>query len=78
MKEMKPLERLIKAREEMGLTQEEFAKLVDLSRPMLSHYERGYSIPPLPVAYRIAKVLNASIEQIFFGKNVQKMNNRPA
>jgi len=78
MKELKPNSALINARKELGLNQEEFAKRAKLSRPMLSHIERGASTPSLPVAYRIAKAANKSIEEIFFVRNARKMSVRGA
>lgn len=69
---------LVKARKGLGLNQEEFAKRAKLSRPMLSNIERGAAIPSLPVAYRIAKTANLSIEEIFFNRNARKMSKQGA
>ncbi len=76
-KDLKPLPNLINARNEKGLSQEGLAKKAKVSRPMLSNIERGYALPSLPVAYRIAKVLDKPMEHLFFNKNVQKLN-KPA
>lgn len=73
-----PLYTLIKARKNLGLNQEEFAKRAKLSRPMLSHIERGASLPSLPVAYRISKAANMTIEEIFCARNARKMNIKGA
>jgi putative transcriptional regulator len=73
-KELKPLPNLIKARNEKGYTQEQLAKKSKVSRPLLCNIERGYALPSLPVAYRIAKVLKKPIEHLFFNDNVQKLN----
>lgn len=78
MHELKPLTPLIKARKSLGLNQEEFSKRAKISRPMLSNIERGAAYPSLPVAYRIAKVANMSIEEIFFGRKAQKMSKKGA
>ena len=78
MQELRPLVSLVKARKGLGLNQEEFAKRAKLSRPMLSHIERGASIPSLPVAYRIAKAANMTIEEIFFARNARKMSIKGA
>lgn len=78
MSKFTPLDKLIKAREEKGLTQEQLAKLADISRQNLSHIERGASLPSLAVAFRISKALNKSIEQIFFSKKAQSMSNKSA
>ncbi len=74
MTDLVPLNNLIMARKEAGLTQDELAEKVQISRAMLSNIERGYTLPSLPVAYRIAKVLNCSIEYLFFNENAHKMN----
>ncbi|MEK3717970.1 helix-turn-helix domain-containing protein [Paenibacillus sp. FSL R7-0333] len=73
-KDLKPLPNLIKARNEIGYTQEQLAKKSKVSRPLLCNIERGYALPSLPVAYRIAKVLKKPIEHLFFNDNVQKLN----
>lgn len=73
-KDLKPLPNLVKARNEKGYTQEELAKKSKVSRPLLCNIERGYALPSLPVAFRIAKVLNKPIEHLFFNDNVQKLN----
>lgn len=78
MLDLKPLDPLVKARKALGLNQEEFAKRAKLSRPMLSHIERGAAQPSLDVAYRIAKVANLSIEEIFFTRNARKMSRKGA
>lgn len=78
MSKFKPRKRLIDAREKLGLTQEQFAKKIKLSRPMLSHIERGASLPSLPVAYRIAKTLDEPIEYIFFNCNARKTSEKSA
>lgn len=74
MKELKPLINLSNARKQKDLTQDQLAKKAKLSRQMLSNIERGYSLPSLPVAYRIAKVLGSTMEHIFFNRNAQKMS----
>lgn len=73
-KELKPLPNLINSRIEKGLTQEKLAKKAKVSRPLLCNIERGYALPSLPVAYRIAKALDKPMEHLFFNKNVQKLN----
>lgn len=65
-KELTPLAKLIDARKEMNLTQEEFAKKAGISRSLYSNIERGEYMPSLKNAYRIAKVAKKSIEHLFF------------
>lgn len=78
MKELKPLDKLVKARKEKNWTQDVLAKKAKISRPFLSHIERGYATATLPVAYRIAKALDMSIEELFFARNVRKTNIKTA
>jgi putative transcriptional regulator len=75
MKELKPLTNLINARKKFNMVQDDLAKKAKLSRSMLSNIERGYALPSLEVAYRIAKTLNSTIEHIFFDRKAQKMSN---
>ncbi|MHA1732655.1 MAG: helix-turn-helix transcriptional regulator [Promethearchaeota archaeon] len=57
--------RLREFRKERRLTQEEFGRLVGVSRETISSLERGKYNPSLPLAFKIARVLNVSIEEIF-------------
>lgn len=63
---------LIQARKQVGLTQEELAREVLISRAYLSNIEKGKHTPSLEVAYKICKCLEKSIEEIFFNHNVRK------
>ncbi|MCG5251591.1 helix-turn-helix transcriptional regulator [Brevibacillus agri] len=74
MKKLAPRQNLIKSRKDRGMTQDDLAAMANLSRAMLSNIERGYTLPSLPTAYRIAKVLKRSIEYLFFEDNAQKMS----
>lgn len=47
------------------LTQEELAKLADVRRETISHIEKGRYNLSLLLAWRIAKALQSSIEEIF-------------
>lgn len=75
MKELVPLIALTKKRESLGYTQEQLAVKAKISRPLLSNIERGYADPSLKVAGRIAKSLQATVDEIFFARKVRKMNN---
>lgn len=78
MNDLKPRKRLIKARRKLGMTQDDLAKKAKMSRPMLSHIERGYALPSLPVAYRISKIVGEPIEFIFFNSNARKSSEKTA
>ena len=49
------------------LSQEKLAKSCGFSNTTLSAYENGKKIPSLATAARIAKELNVSIEQLYYG-----------
>jgi putative transcriptional regulator len=52
-------------REKRNLTQEALAEKVDVTRQTILFLEKGKYNPSLRLAYRIAKVLNSMIEEIF-------------
>ena len=52
-------------REKRNLTQEALAEKVDVTRQTILFLEKGKYNPSLRLAYRIAKVLNAKIEDVF-------------
>lgn len=74
MNDLKPLVKLIKTRESKGLTQSELAKKANISRPLIANIERGYASPSLKNAYKIAKALDSTIDEIFFAKRARKTN----
>ena len=47
-------------REDAGIKQEELARVICISQPMLSQYERGYKLPSLAVLARIADALGTT------------------
>ena len=55
-------ENLLKWRERRGMTQQELADAVGVSRPMIAQMERGTKCVSLQLAAQIAKVLECSIE----------------
>lgn len=65
--------RLIALREEKGCSLEELAKHVDITKSVLSKYERGLHIPGLMAAKRIADFFNVSIDYIT--GNSEERNN---
>ncbi|MCP3967168.1 MAG: helix-turn-helix transcriptional regulator [Lentisphaerae bacterium] len=56
--------RLIHLRKEKGLTQEELAKEINVSRVNLSYYENGQTMPRKKVLDKIAKVLNCKVADL--------------
>mgnify|MGYP001559146511 FL=1 len=53
-------------RAERRLSQEDLAKLVDVSRQTINAIEREKYDPSLPLALKIAKVFQKRVEEIFF------------
>jgi len=52
-------------REKRNLTQEALAEKVDVTRQTILFLEKGKYNPSLRLAYKIAKVLNSKIEDVF-------------
>jgi putative transcriptional regulator len=52
-------------REKRNLTQEALAEKVDVTRQTILFLEKGRYNPSLRLAYKIARVLNSKIEEIF-------------
>lgn len=52
-------------RAEHNLTQEQLADKVDVSRQTINAIEKGKFDPSLPLAFKISKLFNKSIEDIF-------------
>ena len=53
-------------RAERRLSQDDLAKLVDVSRQTINAIEREKYDPSLPLALKIAKVFQKRVEEIFF------------
>ncbi len=52
-------------RAKIDVNQQEFGKMVGVSRQTISLIERGDYSPSVTLAIKIAKVFNASVEDIF-------------
>ncbi len=57
--------RIEEIRNEKGIRQEEFAKLMGVSRQTISSLENGRYNPSIMLAYKIAKYFGKSIEDVF-------------
>ena len=53
-------------RAERRLSQEDLAKLADVSRQTINAIEREKYDPSLPLALKIAKIFQKKVEEIFF------------
>lgn len=64
---------LINLRELNFLTQTDIAKHLHLSPSTSSHYEKGLTVPPTEVVYRLAEFYNVTTDYIL-GKSASKTN----
>lgn len=66
--------KLIELRNEKGITQEESAKLIGITRNSLSMYERGERCPNIDIAVSTANAYNVSLDYLF-GTGYKKQRN---
>lgn len=64
---------LINLRELNFLTQTEIAKDLHLSSSTISHYEKGLTVPPTEVVYRLADYYNVTTDYIL-GRSASRTN----
>ena len=57
--------RIEEIRKERGIRQEEFAKVLGVSRQTISSLETGRYNPSIFLAYKIAKYFDMTIEEVF-------------
>lgn len=58
-----------KLRKEKGITQEEFAEKIKVSRQTVIAIEKGNYVPSLLLGLKIAKFFNQSVEKVFVYKH---------
>ena len=59
-----------KLREEKKITQVKLSLMVGVSQQSITYYETNTRIPSLPVALRIAKALNTSVEGLLSDNDI--------
>lgn len=64
--------KLEEIRKERGITQEELAKALEVSRQTVSSLENGRYNPSIILAFKIARYFNMSIEEIFIYEEGEK------
>ena len=57
--------KLKKIRNQLGLTQQQAAALINTSKRNWQHYESGDRNPNMKTALRIAKAFNTTVENLF-------------
>lgn len=63
--------RVKEIRKEKGIKQDEFAKALGVSRQTVSSIETGRFDPSIMLAYKIAKIFELSIEEVFIFEDEQ-------
>ncbi len=58
--------KLEEIRKEKGITQEQLANALEVSRQTVGSLENGRYNPSITLAFKIAKFFNLTLEQIFF------------
>ena len=66
---------LAAARVNAGLSQDEAAKRLNISKETLSNYERGKSVPNWETAQKMESVYQFPIDYIFFGEELRLKRN---
>ncbi len=69
--------RLEELRNALGLTQQELAERVDVSRQTIISLEQGRYNPSILLAFRIASVFKLSIHDIFLYEEGVNENEKP-
>ena len=64
--------RIQELRNEKGLTQQDLAEAVDVTRATIIALEKGSYNPSLELAFRIAKYFKIGIDKLLFEKGVRR------
>ncbi len=66
-------DRLCARRKELGITQEQLAKIMDISSRMLIRYEKGDALPPFSTAITLSYLLGFSLDGLGTDSEVESM-----
>lgn len=72
---MKFEENLLKLRKQKGLSQEELANKIDVTRQTISKWENGTTIPDLEKLVKLSEVFEISTDELIKGIDKEKYNN---
>ncbi|QGQ48296.1 helix-turn-helix transcriptional regulator [Metabacillus sediminilitoris] len=64
--------RMKQFRQENGISQEQMAKMLGVSRQTIISIEKGRYNPSLPLAIQIARCFNTIVEKVFLLEDVEK------
>ncbi len=67
-------ERLIDLRKKAGLSQEDLAEQLNISRQAISKWERGESTPDMDNLKVLGQIYNVSMDYLLLGKNETVLN----
>lgn len=67
-------ENIVMARKQAGMTQEEMAKLLEITQPAYSYYEKGDKPIPLNKIKKICEILSISIKSLLGDNFVYEEN----
>lgn len=70
-------DRLAELRKDKGLTQQEFADLMSLSKSAISSYERNLTTPDDDTKVRFARFFNVSLDYMMGAKDCQEALDAP-
>jgi putative transcriptional regulator len=73
---MKMRTRIKELRARYDLTQDELADIVDVSRRTMLYLEKGKYNPSLFLAYKVAKVLHSTIEEVFIIEEDEEISSQ--
>lgn len=59
-------------REALGLTQNNLAEMLNITRQSFSLYESGKQVPSILMCYLISKVLNADAQELFYFEEIEE------
>lgn len=71
-------DKLVQLRKDHGMTQQDVATALGISRSFYGLIEQGLRNPPLPLARKIADLFNKTVDEIFFADACNNMKQESA
>lgn len=65
-----------KAREAKGISQEQLAERLNVTRQAVSNWERGKTEPDIQMLQQLSEVLEVSVEELIYGESTAKEKTR--
>ena len=73
---MKLNEKIFENRKKLGLSQEDLANKLDVSRQTVSKWEVGSSTPELEKIVKLSELFNVSVDYLVKEQNVEELNEK--